>query len=202
MRNWEIKARSRSCAVCEQPFETGQILHTVLTVTGEECERKDHCSRCWKQAGPEAGPAPEGTAYWQSRFRRLTPPPAEDAIKKDVIERLLKRYLDSEEEAHLNLCYILALLEERKKVLIPREKIRDEQGRTVIVYEHNATGETFLIRDPRLSLTEVEAVQAQVKELIEAEKLKDQASSGESAGAAAESVADADQMRPMSKNPD
>ncbi len=179
MRNWEIRARSRSCAVCEQPFESGQTLHTLLTVAGEECERKDHCSRCWKETVPESAQAAPGTAYWQSRFRRLTPPPEEEKIKTDVIERLLKRYLDSEEEAHLNLCYILALLEERKKVLIPREKIRDDQGRTVIVYEHNATGETFLIRDPRLSLSEVEAVQAQVKELIEDEKQKDQPAPGE-----------------------
>ncbi len=179
MRNWEIKARSRSCAVCEQPFESGQTLHTVLAVSGEECERKDHCSRCWKEIVARLESAAPGTAYWQSQFRRLTPPPEEEKIKGDVIERLLKRYLDSEEEAHLNLCYILALLEERKKVLIPREKIRDDQGRTVIVYEHNATGETYLIRDPRLSLTEVEAVQAQVKELIEAEKLKDQPVPGE-----------------------
>ncbi len=174
MRNWEIKARSRSCAVCEQSFEVGQTLHTLLSVTAEECERKDHCSRCWKEAVPESARSGPGTAYWQIRFRRLTPPPEEEKIKADVIERLLRRYLDSEEESHLNLCYILALLEERKKVLIPREKILDDQGRTMVVYEHSGTGETYLIRDPHLSLLEVESVQTQVTELIEAEKLRDQ----------------------------
>ncbi len=179
MRNWEIKARSRVCAVCGQPFETGQTLHTLLTLSGEECERKDHCSRCWKEAGPEKARSGEGTAYWQGSFKRLTPPPEEEAIKRDVIERLLKRYLDSEEASHLNLCYILALLEERKKVFRLREKIRDDQGRTVIVYEHTATGETFLIRDPRLTLSQVEAVQAQVSGLIEAEKLREQPGSAE-----------------------
>lgn len=190
MRNWEIKARSRSCAVCEQSFEVGQTLHTLLAVTGEECERKDHCSRCWKEAVPESARGGPGTAYWQIRFRRLTPPPEEEKIKADVIERLLQRYLDSEEVSHLNLCYILALLEERKKVLIPREKILDDQGRTMIVYEHSGTGETYLIRDPHLSLLEVESVQVQVMELIEAEKLRDQLASGESGGAGAETVGD------------
>lgn len=73
MRNWEIKARSRTCLVCGQPFETGQTLHTLLSLSGEECERKDHCSRCWKESVPEAEKGAEGTAYWQSRFRRLTP---------------------------------------------------------------------------------------------------------------------------------
>ncbi len=173
MRNWEIRARSRTCAVCGEPFESGQTLHTILIVTGEEYERKDHCARCWKAAGEDKG---RGAAYWQSIFRRLTAPPEEEKIRGDVIERLLKRYLDSEEESHLNLCYILALLEERKKVFSLREKVRDEQGRTVIVYEHSASGETYLIRDPHLTLSQVEAVQDQVKELIEAEKLRDQAS--------------------------
>ncbi len=173
MRNWEIKARSRNCAVCGQPFETGQTYHTLLAVSGEECERRDHCSRCWKKVSA-AGPPPESTAYWQSRFKRLTPPPEEEKIKRDVIERLLARYLDSEEPAHVNLCYILALLEERKKIFAPREEIRDGEGNRVIVYEHTDTGETYLIRDPRLSLAEVEAVQGQVRELIEAEKLAKQ----------------------------
>lgn len=174
MRNWEIKVRSRNCSVCGQPFETGQTLHTLLTLSGEECERRDYCARCWKEAGPEKDRGGAGAAYWQSSFKRLTPPPEEEAIKRDVIERLLKRYLDSEEEAHLNLCYILALLEERKKVFRLREKIRDEGGRTVMVYEHTATGETFLIRDPHLTLAQVEAVQGQVRELIEAEKGREQ----------------------------
>ncbi len=171
MRNWEIRARSRNCAVCEQPFETGQTYHTLLAVSGEECERRDHCSRCWKEISADGGPPSEDTAYWQSSFRRLTPPPEEEKIKRDVIERLLARYLDSAEPAHVNLCYILALLEERKKVFVPREEIRDREGNQVIVYEHTDTGETYLIRDPRLSLAEVEEVQGQVRELIEAEKL-------------------------------
>jgi len=179
LRNWEIKARSRACAACGQPFETGQTLHTVLAFSGEECERKDYCSRCWKNDAADGSGAGKGSAYWQSNFRRLTPPPEEEAIKKDVIERLLKRYLDSEEEPHLNLCYVLALLEERKKVFSLREKIRDEQGRRVLVYEHTGTGETFLIRDPQLSLSGVESVQAQVRELIEAEKHRRQSGTDE-----------------------
>jgi len=171
LRNWEIRARGRNCSACQQPFETGQTYHTLLEISGEECDRRDHCSRCWKEVSAAAGNPREGAAYWQSRFRRLTPPPEKEKIRRDVIERLLARYLDSEQPAHVNLCYILALLEERKKVFVLREEIRDGEGNRVIVYEHTDTGETYLIRDPRLSLAEVEEVQGQVRELIEAEKL-------------------------------
>ncbi|MDP8214841.1 MAG: hypothetical protein RAO92_08530 [Candidatus Euphemobacter frigidus] len=179
MRNWEIRARSRFCSSCDQPFEIGQTYLSILDFRELEPQRKDYCVRCWKERGLAASPFDfaqdlrkegAGKAYWQSHFKRLTTPAEKEVIKKDVIERLLDRYIRSEEESHINLCYILALLEERKKVLIPRETMIDEEGRKIIVYEHAATGATYLIRDPQLSLTEVETVQKQVKELIEQEK--------------------------------
>ena len=67
----------------------------------------------------------------------------------------------------------------RKKALIPRETMIDEEGRKIIVYEHVDTGATYLIRDPRLSLSEVETVQKQVKELIDQEKETASPSEGE-----------------------
>jgi hypothetical protein len=170
MRNWEIKSRNRFCSSCDGAFEIEQLFHTVLDFTGEEPVRKDYCLRCWKEKDLEAGKAGKGRAYWQGRFKRLAAAVEKEAIKKDVIERLLDRYIRSEKEAHINLCYILALLEERKKVLIPRDTMLDKEGRSIIVYEHAATGDTYLIRDPHLSLVQVEAVQEQVKELIDREK--------------------------------
>ncbi len=178
MRNWEIKSRSRFCSACERPFEIEQIYHTVLHISGEEPERKDYCVRCWKERKPPAEKTPE-SAYWQGRFKRLAAPSGKEEIKKDVIERLLDRYIGSEEAPHINLCYILALLEERKKVLSPRETIKDKEGRELIVYEHNESGDTYLVRDPHLSLVEVEAVQKQVKELIDLEKEGDTSAAGE-----------------------
>lgn len=179
MRNWEIRARSRFCSSCDQAFEIGQTYLSILDFHGLEPERKDYCVRCWKERGLAAEKEGPEKAYWQSHFKRLTTPAEKEVIKKDVIERLLDRYIRSEEESHINLCYILALLEERKKVLIPRETMIDEDGRKIIVYEHAATGATYLIRDPHLSLTEVETVQTQVKELIEQEKERASSSDGE-----------------------
>ena len=170
MRNWEIKSRSRFCSGCDQTFEVGQLYHTLLRLPGEEPERKDYCVRCWKEGDISGGREEKDTAYWQGRFRRLSDPAKKEENKKDVIERLLDRYIASGEESHINLCYILALLEERKKVLVPRETITDKEGHDVIVYEHTETGDTYLVRDPHLSLVQVEAVQEQVRELIDREK--------------------------------
>lgn len=172
MKNWQIKSRGRFCSSCESPFDIGEVYHTLLDLNSVEPERKDYCIRCWKEKdpGPESRGG-DGAAYWQGHFKRLTAPvEKKETIRKDVIERLLDRYVRSEDEAHINLCYILALLEERKKILIPCDKTVDKAGRNIIVYEHKKTGNIYLIRDPHLSLMEVEEVQRQVKELIDREK--------------------------------
>ena len=173
MKNWEIRSRSRFCSSCESPFEIGEVYHTLLDLDVDEPERRDYCIRCWKEQdpGPESRRGDQ-LAYWQAHFKRLTAVvEKKEAVEKDVIERLLTRYIRSEEKSHINLCYILALLEERKKVLVPQDTIIDKAGNKIIVYEQRKTGETYLIRDPHLTLMEVEAVQAQVKELIDQEKV-------------------------------
>lgn len=172
MRNWEIRSRSRFCSFCQSAFEIGDVYHTTLDLKGVEPERMDYCIRCWqeKDPGPENRKG-DGLAYWRGRFKRLTPASEKkDPVQKDVIRRLLDRHIRSEESTHINLCFILALMEERKKILVPCDKTVDEEGREFIVYEHKKSGDIYLIRDPHLSLKEVAEVQRQVKELIDQEK--------------------------------
>lgn len=176
MRNWEIKSRSRSCAACAAPFQTGQMYHCLLHFGGEEPSRADYCERCFREKSLEASRSGPEKAYWRSSFKRLyTPVEEREAIRKDLAQRLLEKHVGSERPEHVNLCYILALLQERSRILIPRTRSRDEGGSWITVYEHARTGDTFLIRDPGLSLSEAEAVEQQIKCLIEAEKAADAA---------------------------
>ncbi len=170
MRNWEIGARSRFCADCETPFEEGQVYHCLLDLSDDIPERKDYCVRCWKEMNPARTRDNPTLAYWRGEFRRLYTPVDREIIKRDVVRKLLDKYIKSAEPAHVNLCYILALLEERKKVLLPCREIRGDEGEKIVVYEHAESGDTYLIKDPGLTLHEVEEVQAQVQELIDQEK--------------------------------
>jgi len=183
LRNWEIKSRSRACAACAAPFQTGQMYHCLLSFAGAEPARADYCERCFQekiQAAARSGPE---KAYWRSAFKRLyTPVEEREAIRKDMAQRLLEKYVSSEQPEHVNLCYILALLQERSRILIPRTRTRDEGGVWITVYEHVQSGDTFLIRDPGLSLSEAEAVEGQIKALIEAEKAASEAAEKEGAG--------------------
>jgi hypothetical protein len=54
---------------------------------------------------------------------------------------------------------------ERKKVLRQLERQRQE-GSSVLVYEHMASGEIWLIDDPGLKLGELKSVQDEVAELL------------------------------------
>ena len=64
-----------------------------------------------------------------------------------------------------NACYVLAVMLERKRVL---KQVKTEQGPKgrVLIYEHNATGDVFIVPDPQLRLDELENVQGEVAQLL------------------------------------
>ncbi len=173
IKNWELKSRSRFCFACERPFNVGQVYHCLLDFSREEPERKDYCERCWKEKEFNQRRRVDTEAYWRAIFKRLYTPVEDEAIKKDVIQSLLDKYINSEEPSHINLCYILGLLEERKKVFFPRKHTIDQEGNKIVIYENVQTGDTCIIRDPGLTLAEAEKVQAEVQALIENEKGKE-----------------------------
>ena len=55
---------------------------------------------------------------------------------------------------------------ERKRILAERDIQTNENGTMVRVYEHRKTGETFLIPDPRLQLSQLEKVQEEVISML------------------------------------
>jgi len=186
VRNWEIKSRSRSCCFCETSFELGQSYHCLLSLGGEEPIRSDFCERCWREKDLDKSRGEEGVAYWRASFHQISRrKETEDPIEKDLVQHLLDKYINSEEPEHINLCYILALLQERKKTLVVRQMSRDEEGNRFTVYEHRERGDTFLVRDPELSLAQAETVEVEIKALLEKEngdESAEETSGGESEG--------------------
>jgi hypothetical protein len=71
----------------------------------------------------------------------------------------------SSENAPRNACYVLAAMLERKKILKQVKSEQSENG-LVLIYEHAATGDVFIVQDPQLRLDELEAVQDEVAQLL------------------------------------
>ena len=54
---------------------------------------------------------------------------------------------------------------ERKRVL-KQIKTEDRENGRVLIYEHGATGDVFIVPDPQLRLDELESVQNEVAQLL------------------------------------
>lgn len=159
-QDWNIRMRSEACAATGRNFEEGEVFYTALYREGDEFRRSDLCEEAWAQleSAPET-PAPFSS--WRSRYEPPAPPPPEP-LPRDDAEGMLRRLLESNDPAHANTRYLLAVMLERKRILRPQPS--NEEG--ILVYEHSRTGETLVIQDPHLSLADLAAVQQEVSALL------------------------------------
>ena len=88
-------------------------------------------------------------------------------MKKETAESLLRELIETDRMEQANTIYILAVMLERKRILVERDVQEREDGTLIRVYEHKKTNEVFMIPDPRLKLAELEAVQAEVIAMLD-----------------------------------
>lgn len=158
---WKIQAPARACSGCGRAFDDGESVHSSLLADPREgYVRRDRCAGC----GPEADP-PGTLSFWKTVCRH-PPPPAPEAIRRETAETLLRRFVESGGGARPGAVFVLAVMLERRRTLVERDIRVEPGGRTLRVYEHRGTGETFLVVDPGLRLSDLEAVQREVMALL------------------------------------
>jgi hypothetical protein len=159
-QDWDIKACADACATCGKPFADQQPMVSCLRFGAEGYSRSDYCEGC-------GVPAEGGAAFsvWRGIFR-LPPPPEEEPLKKETAETLLRKFIEKDDYGRKNAIYILAVMLERRRILVERDVQQKPDGTRVLVYEHRKTNETFLIPDPMLKLTELQHVQEEVMALL------------------------------------
>lgn len=159
-QDWDIKSRAEACGACQAPFTDRQVYFSRLVFGAEGYAREDYCAGCWNARSAD------GSRYsaWQGVFRS-PPPPAEEPLRKETAETLLRKLMEDQDPARRNVIFILAVMLERKKLLIERD-VQVQDGQFTRVYEHRQSGETFVVQDPRLQLNELESVQREVAELL------------------------------------
>ena len=74
---------------------------------------------------------------------------------------MLRRLIDENDPNSENARYILAVMLERKKILLPTD-VKKEKKAMMLFYEHHKSGEVFIIRDPVLKLDEIDKIQEEV----------------------------------------
>ena len=166
MVDWKIRTRSHECKSCAAPFEDGQVYHTLLYSERDEYHRIDVCRDCWDgQYGQGASDRKGYVSHWSGTFL-VPPPPPPDPIQKESADTALRKLVELEDPAYGPVCYILATMLERKRLLRVREEITEGDQRGFI-YEYPKSGEVFSIQDPNLKLDELEEVQRDVSILLE-----------------------------------
>jgi hypothetical protein len=156
--DWAIKHRADVCAATQRPFEPGEYFYTLLFRDEGGFRREDLSEDAWKNRNENIQPF----SFWKTRYEPL--PSESEPLAKENAEQLFRRLMAAE-NAPANACYVLAAMLERKRVLKQIKTENAEKGR-LLIYEHGATGDVFIVPDPGLKLDELESVQNEVAQLL------------------------------------
>jgi hypothetical protein len=159
--DWPIKHRADACARTGRPFEPGEHFYTLLFREGEGFRREDLSEEAWSQRNENITPF----SFWKMRYEPPPPQPPEP-LGKESAEDILRRLLATNDPAHVNACYVLAVMLERKRVL-KQIKTDKTDERPVLIYEHAKSGDVFIVPDVHLRLDELEHVQHEVSQLLQ-----------------------------------
>ena len=166
IESWHIRSRGRECAATGRPFAPGEPIMTALFPDPETSGylRRDYCVDAWKARGTE-----EETPFssWKTRFEPpgggQAPPP-----EKEDPEEILRRLVEEDADHTENTRYILAVMLERRKILVETDTQRTPSG-ILRIYENRKSGEVYIVKDPNVPLDQVDALQQEVVEFLESQ---------------------------------
>lgn len=178
MESWHIKAREHQCSVTEVPFEDGEEFYTALLPDPESSGylRKDFSRKGWNEH--EAAAETEAFSVWKSHYKAPVSEEKAVVMEKESAETLLQRLIEEDADHTENTRYILAVMLERQKLLKETDSQPTPTG-ILRIYEHRKTGEVYIVKDPNIPLSEVEAVQIEVMEMLDPKKPEEEESSSE-----------------------
>lgn len=154
---WNISKISNSCYKSDELFDDNEIVISELVYEKGILERRDYKDQFFDANN-------QSLSSWKTIFKLQKP--NEEIIKKDSIEDLLRKKISLESDDSINIIFILAIMLERKKVLMEKSFFFDNDNKKIRIYEHKKTNESFTIIDPQLSLNEIEPLKEEVYDLI------------------------------------
>jgi hypothetical protein len=162
--NWHVRSRGRECAATQRTFVDGEAIVTALFPDPESSGylRRDYGLEGWQSRQEEGEKV---FSFWRTTYTAAQVH-ERTAVEKLSAEEILQRLVEEDEDHTENTRYILAVMLERQKLLRETDSQRTPSG-ILRVYEHRKTGEIFIVKDPDIPLSEVEAVQNEVFILLE-----------------------------------
>lgn len=163
--SWHVRSRGRECSATRRPFVDGETIVTALFPDPESSGylRKDFGNEGWKSQRESGEPA---FSFWRTTYSAPSGQESSNPVEKLSAEEILTRLVEEDEDHTENTRYVLAVMLERQKLLRETDTQRTPTG-ILRVYEHRKTGEVFIVKDPDIPLSDVEAVQNEVFILLE-----------------------------------
>lgn len=162
--SWHLRSRSLQCSVTGHEFEADELFYTAIfpDPESEAFERRDFSEEAWLARGEDTETP---FSFWRSVFKPRQVEEKVEITDKHDPETLLKRLVEEDEEHTENVRYILAVMLERKKILVETDAQQTPTG-LLRIYEHRKDGDVYIVKDPQIPLSEVDRVQDEVHALL------------------------------------
>lgn len=181
-QEWNIRSRGHVCTFCLKPLVDRAPVVSVLKETAGGYERFDCHPECWKTAARDWEPF----SLWDSVYFAPVKEEKKEPLRKEDAGELLRHLITLDDPAMKNVIYVLAVMLERSKILVERDRREQLDGTIRRVYEDRKNGDTFVILDPRIRLENLPEVQRQVVALLSGTKTLGEVAQEEETASAAD----------------
>ncbi|MDP3980685.1 MAG: hypothetical protein Q8Q33_04645 [Chlamydiota bacterium] len=170
MKEWEIQERTNACYGCQKEFKNADEFQCLLILPetlDADIIRRDFCVSCWSQFPSDNGQY----LFWRGKVKIDEVPEKPKPVKDELVAPVLKSLLSSDNVLHRKSCYVLLVMLERKKIMFHRDTFQQNE-KYYLVYENIRTGESIVIEDPQIHLSDIEKLQQEVKPVLDEEFAK------------------------------
>ena len=164
-REWNIRSRGHACAACGKNFEDKRACVSLLLDTPEGFMRDDYCTACWR--GLKDQPREGVVSVWEGIYEAPVRNTKPEVVTRETADALFRRLVILDDPETQPVVYVLAVMLERAKRLVERGRREHESGGVLRVYEDKATGDSFVVIDPRLRMDQIAKVQEDVAALLQ-----------------------------------
>ncbi|HTU26811.1 MAG TPA: hypothetical protein VMF30_15490 [Pirellulales bacterium] len=155
--DYQVHRCTRHCTASGREIQPGETFYSTLEVQGAEVVRHDYAADAW--TGPPTGVL----GWWQS----VLPSPSAKRVRwapNDVMLDLVEELSGSPDRA--DMCYVLALLLVRRRVVRLEETEHDAQGREISVLYCPRREATYRVPTVVPSDERAAAIQQELSELL------------------------------------
>ena len=174
-QEWNIRSRGHECSLCGKALLDKTPMVSALRETSGGYERFDCHPECWKAQERDWEPF----SYWDGVYLAPVKEARNEPLKKEDAGELLRQLVTLDDPAMKNVIYVLAVMLERSKILVERDRKELEDGTIRRVYEDRKQGDTFVILDPRIRLENLAEIQGQVIALLSGTKTLGEVAGGD-----------------------